>query len=104
MGDLRLAPALPSWPLNGIMNGAGQKIRPVAFEEGLVVTVQTSDRARLANEDPSVKPHVNLLRAILGPLGHETDVFKRADASLGHAIAPGAQIALAPRLPPPRAM
>jgi hypothetical protein len=36
------------------MNGAGQKIRPVAFKEWLVVMIQRSDRARFANEDSSV--------------------------------------------------
>ena len=69
------------------MNGAGQEIGPVAFEEWLVVTVQTSDRTRLANERPSVEPHMNLLRPILGSFGHETNVFKHANAGFGHAIA-----------------
>ena len=69
------------------MNGAGQEIGPVAFEERLVVTVQTSDGARLADEGPSVEPDMNLLRPVLGSLGHEADVFKHANAGFGHAIA-----------------
>src|ERR1700722_6115796 len=69
------------------MNGAGQKIRPVAFKEGLVVTVQTSDRTRLANERPSVEPHMNLLRPIIGSFGHETNGFMHANAGFRHAIA-----------------
>jgi len=68
------------------MNGPGQEIGPVAFEEWLVVTVQTSDGARLANERPSVEPHMNLLRPILGSFGHEADVLKFTDAGFGDAI------------------
>src|SRR5580693_2341766 len=86
MGDFRVGPALPRGRGNVIMNGAGQEIGPVAFEEWLVVTVQTSDGARLAGEDSSVEPDMNLLRPILGSLGHEADVLKFADAGFGHAI------------------
>jgi len=53
--------------------------------------------------DSSVEPDMNLLRPVLGSLGHEADVLKFADAGFGHAIPSEAQIALAPRLPPPRA-
>src|ERR1700722_14884076 len=83
----RVRLALPRGRGAGIMNGPGQEIGPVAFEERLVVTVQTSDGARLADEDPSVEPDMNLLRPILGSLGHETDFLKQANARFGHAIA-----------------
>src|SRR3984957_1562646 len=73
----------------GTINGAGQEIGPVAFEERLVVSVQTSDRTRLVDERPSVEPHMNLLRPILGSFGHETNVFKHATAGFGHAITCG---------------
>ena len=86
MGDFRVGPALSPRRGDGIMNGPGQEIGPVAFEEWLVVTVQTSDGARLADEDPSVEPHMNLLRPILGSFGHEADVLKFTDAGFGHAI------------------
>src|SRR3984957_13429267 len=82
----RVRLALPRGRGAGIMNGAGQGIGPVAFEEWLVVTVQTSDGARLADEDPSVEPDMNLVRPILGSFGHEADVLKFADAGFGHAI------------------
>ena len=86
MGDLSVGLALSHCLTTGIMNGAGQEIGPVAFEEWLVVTVQTSDGARLADEDSSVEPDMNLLRSVLGSLGHEADVLKFADAGFGDAI------------------
>ena len=85
MGGFRVGPALSRRRVDRVMNGAGQEIGPVAFEERRV-TVQTSDGARLADEDPSAEPDMNLLRPVLGSLGHEADVLKFADAGFGDAI------------------
>ena len=72
---------------NRSMNGAGEKIRPVALEERLVSKVQTSDRTRLANNSSGLEPRKDLLRAVLGPFGHEADVFKHASAGFRNPIA-----------------
>jgi hypothetical protein len=69
------------------MNGAGEKIGPVALEERLLVKTQASNRTRLADERASLESHMYLLRAVLGPFGHETDVFEHANACFGRAIA-----------------
>jgi hypothetical protein len=71
---------------NGIENGAGQKIRPVTFEEGCARTVVTAEGARFADESIAFEPNQDLFRAILDPFGTESEILQWSGPSHRHLV------------------
>ena len=63
-----------------------------------------SDRTQIANEHSRIEAQKDLLRAVLCPFGHETNVFKHASTGFRNAVALRRANGPRSRLPPPRAI